>query len=347
MDGTGMTSASAYIAEAREVSVIIPTIGRPTVGAAVASVLNQTQTPLEVIVVVDGPETAVPEELTQIDGPVRVCFTGGIGGNGARMYGFRKSQGNIVAFLDDDDSWLPRKLEEQLKIWREIAQGYRHVLLSCRVALVDGKRTRVKELPSRLIGERERVASYLFRRNSIWYGEGLLHTSTLMCDRGLIELQPWDQTLARHQDWDWVLRVAGHSDVRIGMCPDVLVEVAMADGRSVSMSRDWRASEDWLNKWASHLTRRERGDFLLCHTAPIAFRAGDQRGGWGVAWLAFRSGRPGAMAWLVWGLHMLSPSLVDRVSRLYSRVVPIRNRSIASHSSSGLTSDGPLGVGWD
>jgi hypothetical protein len=164
------------------------------------------------------------------------------------------------------------------------------------------------------------VAEYLFRRTSIAYGEGLLHTSTLICDRALVEKEPWDQSLPRHQDWDWVLRVSMRPDVVFRMSPEVLVRVAAADVRSISMSHDWQASLRWVEQRTHQLTAREVGDFLLCHTAPIAVRSGSRRGGFIAAGRALRSGRPGLTAWVVWGLHMLSPRLVDGASTIRSHL---------------------------
>jgi hypothetical protein len=295
------------------VSVVIPTAGRAAVRAAVNSALNQTCPPLEVIVVVDGGIDSMPSTLDDISDKIRVLFTGGVGANGARMRGVAEAKGEVIAFLDDDDVWAPGKVERQLAVREAAAEAGRYVLVSCRIAVNDAAGRTLKTLPTRLIGAQERVASYLFRRNSIAFGEGVFQSSTFLCDRALIELEPWDVNLSRHQDWDWVLRVGDRPDVVIEMCPEVLVAAAEADARSISRSGSWRASLTWLETLSSQLTPRERGDFLLCHTAPIAFRSGDRRGGFIVAGRALRSARPGLTAWLVWGIHMLSPRMVDRV----------------------------------
>lgn len=299
------------------VSVVIPTAGRSTVRAAALSALDQTCAPLEVIVVVDTTECIIPSILCDIAKSIRVFFTGGIGANGARMRGVAESRGQIVAFLDDDDIWAPEKLERQLAVWQAALATQRHALVSCRVAVTRGDGKRLSTLPSRMLSPQERIATYLFRRTSIAFGEGALHTSTLMCDRELLDLEPWDLHLSRHQDWDWVLRVGERHDVAIRMCPDVLVNVAVADARSISRSNDWSASLRWLERRSAQLTARERGDFLLCHTAIIAFRSGSRRGGLIAAAQALRSGRPGLVAWLVWGIHMISPGLVDHASALH------------------------------
>jgi glycosyltransferase involved in cell wall biosynthesis len=279
-------------------------------------------------VVVDSVERALPSALSDIHDAIRVFFTGGIGANGARTRGVAESRGRIVAFLDDDDVWLPEKLKQQLAVWPIGSAGRRYTLTSCRISVVTADGRKLRTLPSRVLGAQERVASYLFRRTSIAYGEGLLHTSTLVCDRELLELEPWDLCLSRHQDWDWVLRLSERSDVAIHMCPEVLVNVATADTQSISMSSDWKASLRWVEKRAGQLTPRERGDFLLCHTATIAFRSGSRHGGFVAAGRAVRYARPGFAAWLVWGIHMISPRLVDHASAL--------TRLLSTHSSKDI-----------
>jgi hypothetical protein len=133
-----------------------------------------------------------------------------------------------------------------------------------------------------------------------------------------------DSQLSLHEDWDWQLRVGERHDVAIRMCPDVLVNVTETDG-SLSRSADWSESLRWLENRSAQLTARERGDFLLCHTATIAFRSGSRRGGIIAAAKALRSGRPGLAAWLVWGIHMISPRFVDHASALHRRL-PARIR---------------------
>src|SRR6476646_6344117 len=93
------------------ISVVIPTAGRSAVRAAVLSALAQTCFPLEFIVAVDTTECDIPSVLCDIANSIRVFFTGGIGASGARMQGVTESLGQFIAFLDDDDTWVPEKLE--------------------------------------------------------------------------------------------------------------------------------------------------------------------------------------------------------------------------------------------
>jgi glycosyltransferase involved in cell wall biosynthesis len=268
-------------------------------------------------VVVDTTECTVPPVLSDITSSIRVFFTGGIGASGARMRGVTESRGQFIAFLDDDDTWAPEKLERQLPELQAALATHRHAVVSCRFAVVNGDGKRLMTVPARILSPQERMASYLFRRTSISISERALATPTLMCDRELLDLEPWDSLLPRHQDWDWLLRVGDRDDVAIRMCPEVLVNVTVADKPSISRSGDWSASMGWLERRSARLTAREKGDFLLCHTAVIALRSGSRRGGIIAAAQALRSGRPGLAAWLVWGIHMISPRLVDHASALH------------------------------
>lgn len=300
------------------VSVIIPTVDRPTVRAAVMSALNQTCLPLEVIVVVDRSDGCVLQALNELRDKIKVVFSGGVGPSGARMYASLEANGEIIAFLDDDDTWFPEKLERQLSMWPE-GNAKKHTLISSRAVTIGPGGEVLRTVPTRLIAPGERVASYLFRRSSIKYWEGAMHPSTLICDRDLLTVEPWDPSLLLHEDWDWVLRVGARHDVEILMSPDVLTGMAIGDMKSLSRSADWRPSFSWLKRCAQQFTPRELGDFVLGHTAVIAIRFGDRRASLRLAGYALTKGRPGLYSWLVWLLNLISPALVDRGSNALAR----------------------------
>jgi glycosyltransferase involved in cell wall biosynthesis len=100
------------------VSVIIPTHDRaPVITRAVDSVLAQDGAELEVIVVDDGSTDDTRQVLsTRYAGDDRVVyvFQEQTGVAGARNAGLARARGELVAFLDSDDRWLPGKLALQL-----------------------------------------------------------------------------------------------------------------------------------------------------------------------------------------------------------------------------------------
>ena len=94
------------------VSVVIPTLRRPKlVLRAVASVLNQTYEQIEVIVVVDGPDQATIDVLRTVKDPRMqvVVNPRSLTAAGARNVGVDHARGEWIAFLDDDDEWLPAR----------------------------------------------------------------------------------------------------------------------------------------------------------------------------------------------------------------------------------------------
>jgi glycosyltransferase involved in cell wall biosynthesis len=99
------------------VSVIIPTYKRPELLAeTLASARAQTFTDYEVIVVSHGenPETRCRSEAIATANNARwfVLDEGNL--SAARNFGIEHARGEWIAFLDDDDLWLPNKLERQL-----------------------------------------------------------------------------------------------------------------------------------------------------------------------------------------------------------------------------------------
>ncbi|WP_062297797.1 glycosyltransferase family 2 protein [Nostoc piscinale] len=100
-----------------KVSVIIPTYQRShLVGQAIESVLAQTYCNYEIIVVNDGSTDNTEEILAQYADQVIAIHQDNRGTAAARNAGIRVSQGQYLAFLDDDDLWEPQKLEKQIPL---------------------------------------------------------------------------------------------------------------------------------------------------------------------------------------------------------------------------------------
>ena len=100
-----------------KVSVVIPTYNRSAeVQNAIQSVLCQTFTDLEVIVVDDGSSDDTRKVLAETFGDrIRYCFQTNQGLSAALNKGLAETRGEWVAFLDSDDLWEKEKLEWQFK----------------------------------------------------------------------------------------------------------------------------------------------------------------------------------------------------------------------------------------
>jgi len=109
------------------VSVIIPSKNRPDyVIQALDSVLAQTYKNIEIIVVDDGSTTPLEPLLRERYGRqlAFVRHEQSLGASAARNAGAQYSSGEFVAFLDDDDLWLPCKIEKQMKIFLDLTHDY-------------------------------------------------------------------------------------------------------------------------------------------------------------------------------------------------------------------------------
>src|ERR1700750_1510306 len=99
------------------VTVVIPTYNRLTlVQQAIASVIAQTYSNWELIIVDDGSDDGTREDIISMNDPRIKLLTKPHVGNIAflRNAGVDEGSGEWLAFLDSDDLWLPRKLETQL-----------------------------------------------------------------------------------------------------------------------------------------------------------------------------------------------------------------------------------------
>ena len=101
------------------VSVVIPSYDRGhLLTQAIDSVLAQTVAPAEIIVVDDGSTDDTRERLRPYAGHIRYVWQPNQGVSAARNCGLREATGELIAFLDSDDVWHPRKLELQLAVLR-------------------------------------------------------------------------------------------------------------------------------------------------------------------------------------------------------------------------------------
>jgi glycosyltransferase involved in cell wall biosynthesis len=117
------------------VSVVIPTYNRPDMlGEAVASVLAQTYRDFELLIVDDGSDPPSRQVVESVGDPrVHYRYQENAGRSAARNAGIALASGEYVAFLDDDDLWLPEKLAFQLQVFAEnpdvglIASGWNYI----------------------------------------------------------------------------------------------------------------------------------------------------------------------------------------------------------------------------
>jgi len=186
--------------ETASVSVVIPVYNcTERFEGAIRSALDQVPGPLEVIVVDDASTDLIdPAALTAIDPRVRVIrHETNRGGAAARNTGIDAAQGELVAFLDADDRWLPDKLKLQLS--QILDRKLENVFACGNVSLEGGRRKSVYN--SRPPYEGEDISRYFLIHGCTF------QTSTLMLPTKLAQSVRFDDRLRRHQDWDFTFRL--------------------------------------------------------------------------------------------------------------------------------------------
>lgn len=173
---------------------------------AVHSVLSQTYKNLELYIINDCPEnTALSEELQNALSKLQdsrihyILHEKNYGACKARNTGISLSHGEFVAFLDDDDEWMERKLEKQLALFDDDSVG----AVSCDYCTF--KTMNAKKTPrlTRTGTNKSSLVQALLWRNCVGgCSEPLIRKSILE------NLGGFDESLPASQDYDMWMRIA-------------------------------------------------------------------------------------------------------------------------------------------
>mgnify|MGYP001088339991 CR=1 FL=1 len=217
------------------VSVIIPNWNRAAdLRRAIASVLAQTAPVLEVLVCDDGSTDESQDVVRQFD-PSKVIWLGGEHialPAAARNRGIKAARGEFLAFLDNDDEWLPQKITRQLE-----AMQQQRLKASCSNAVrfspnANADTPFFSSLPHRL------TFADLLRGNKVICSSAVLHRSVL----AQVESFPMSAELRALEDYALWLRVATVTE--FACCDEPLVRYQDQSANSVRAlsphSRHWQ-----------------------------------------------------------------------------------------------------------
>jgi glycosyltransferase involved in cell wall biosynthesis len=230
-----------------DVSVVIPTYRRPDAAlSAVLSVLAQTQRPREIVLVIDGEDSSGYEALEQrVGDPIlQLVRTGSANGAaGARNIGVQHATSTWVAFLDDDDTFLPTKLERQMLALDEagLSSGSTAVISTTALVATDGG-NRVERWPGRAPRPHERIEDFLFGLGPGPSRFRVLSTCTLLVTRDLLLEVPMRGRA--FDDWDWQIRASPHA--RRHHLDEVLTVVALG-GVGLTSGTTLADGQTWLD----------------------------------------------------------------------------------------------------
>lgn len=261
------------------VSVVVPVFnGADTIGRAIASVRAGTDRNFEIVAVDDGSTDGTRAALDRLAGAdLRVVsLPRNAGPATARNAGIAAARGALIAFLDADDEWLPEKIARQRAF---LAAAPADTRLCCTAhTIVDP----AADAPARL--NMPEIAAVADQARYLKFGCHVSPGSTLLAPRALFdEIGPYDESLRRFEDWDWLLRYVER--YRIGVVPSPLARIHTT-GRP-EKDRVVEALNRLETKYLGHPAMARPGHWRRFRSSLLLERA--------AAW--YHAGRPGRAIW--------------------------------------------------
>lgn len=190
------------------VSVVVRTKNRKRLlREALSSVLTQTYSNLEVVLVNDGgvDVTEIAHEFERLIPLRHVRHSSSLGRSAAANTGVRTATGSYLVFLDDDDLLYPRHVEKLVRFLETTGE---------RMAYSDCERGhyRLEGSEARLVGDKALFCGNEFDRDRLYHGN-FIPFMTAMIHRDLAEeVGPFDESLETYEDWDFWIRASELTD---------------------------------------------------------------------------------------------------------------------------------------
>ena len=198
-----MFTPKNYLDNLLSISVVIPTFNRLIyLERAIKSVLNQTISVNEIIIVDDGSDDGTSEFIHSNYPNLKYIFQSNSGVSAARNTGIKAASSNWIAFLDSDDAWVTNKIQKQiteLELNPEI-----NLCHSNEIWIRNGKEIKQKNTHKKFGG-------FIFDK---CLDKCRISPSTVICRKSLlIKLNGFDEDLAICEDYDLWLRITSDNPV--------------------------------------------------------------------------------------------------------------------------------------
>ncbi|WP_413200159.1 glycosyltransferase family 2 protein [Nostoc piscinale] len=231
------------------VSVIVPTFNRANfLSRAISSILQQTFSNFELIIVDDGSTDNTAEVVKEFTDP-RIKFLPlgkNYGGSYARNQGIKAASTELIAFLDSDDEWLPDKLELQIKRLQESDDPLATVVYCQGYECVEGQ----QKIPSLALHEGD-VFDNLLRG---WLPPT---TSLFMVKRSaLVEVNGFDASLPSFQDYDLWLSLASANNHFLAVDKPLIIRYFHNQQIRGNLAAKSTGLEIFINKWGEQMKQR-------------------------------------------------------------------------------------------
>ncbi|MEO5659083.1 MAG: glycosyltransferase family A protein [Polaromonas sp.] len=253
------------------VSVVIPTFRRAEMlPGAIRSALMQGDAICEVIVVDDNRDQMHSDQVRQVVdaiGDPRLVYLrneGESGGSASRNVGIRQARAPILAFLDDDDHWLPGKIEAQLAL---MAPGI--VGIDCGYI----ERDDAWGLMLEIVGDGQRKT-----QSQLLAGYCPTSTSLVMLRReAALKAGLFDERIASFEDYDFWVRCAAFGDFATLAEPKCVYVQHSGYRLSVAVEARLKGLDEFLVRWGPRIGDASTVAALQRHWRLIAYATNARR----------------------------------------------------------------------
>ena len=272
-----------------KVSVIIPTQNRPQLLLkAIASIEQQTLLPEEIIVIDDASQEDYWQEIKSQIAPIMQSravwqrLPRASGASIARNKGAEVATGDILMFLDDDDTWTPDKIANQVKIFQDNPE----------IGLVYAGRRVVDEQGQLLFVITPKIQGKIY--TELLQSNCVGVTSSVAIRKEVFQaVGGFDPQMPGRQDYDLWVRIARITDISFDPNPTVNWTVHSQPGKQMNSRPELykRAVELFINKYQQDLAQLpflKKRKAYASHYTMLADKYG-QVGSWRQYWYVLRS----------------------------------------------------------
>lgn len=273
------------------ISIIMPSYKRhkELVERAISSLLNQTYDYIEIVLVDDNAREDLKEYRFELESLVselsdnRICYLQNkenLGGAGSRNEGVKIASGNYITFLDDDDEYLPEKIEKQLEFMLEnnLDMSFSKLYIyNEQDKLIDVREHNIKSFDS------EYLKKYHLTKQ-------ITGTPTFMMKKdvfiqiGGFEIVPMGQEYYLMQKIIW-------GDYKLGYYPECYIKAYRTSAEAISTGKNKIIGEKQLYKFKKQffkiLTLKERRYVRCRHFAVMAVAYKRNKKYLGAIWMLF------------------------------------------------------------
>lgn len=218
------------------VSVVIPTYSRALyIDRAIESVINQSYKNIEIIIVDDNGFGSENQKNTEkvlekyiINEKIKYIINKeNVGGSESRNNGVIHSSGKYISFLDDDDTYEPNKIMEQIKV---ITSDETIDACYCGMAYLNDKGIKIGKRNIYLNGSSELVKKHIFRP--------ITGTPALLIKKNVFEAINGFDNLKRYQDANIIFKILANK-YYLKSIKKELVNVYIHENERISTTGKW------------------------------------------------------------------------------------------------------------